>query len=317
MKRKICLSLLGLGIALVLRAQDAETALAKVHYIFKHVNDTTVRDKFLQDEVITYIGKSGSYYTSYSSNRMQEEVKRQMDAPDFDGKLVFKTKTTAIAESYLFNSAKRTLREISKVGRDFYYVEDAFPTLDWTILDDTKTIGGYSCQKAQTTYKGRTYEAWFTTELPFSYGPWKLQGLPGLILSATDLTHDVSFEYAGFDKVDSENQFVATPAGASKTTGAEILKLKEAFKANPTAFLQTRSSGSGAQVISASADGGTVNFSGATAGGGAVTARGSFSAGGGGSAASMDMSKIKSFNIAQDDNYKPSRNTNNPIELTP
>lgn len=317
MKRKICLSLLGIGFALILRAQDSETALAKVHYIFKHVNDTTARDKFLQDEVVTYLGKAGSFYTSYSANRMQEEVKRQLDAPDFDGKLTFKTKTTAIPESYLFNTAKRTLREVSKVGRDFYYVETAYPTLDWTILEDTKTIGGYTCQKAKTTYKGRTYEVWFTTELPFSYGPWKLQGLPGLILAATDIKNEVTFEYAGFDKVEPENQLVAVPEGGTKTTAAEVLKLKEAFKANPTAFLQARSSGSGTQIISATAGGGAVSIGGSGSTGGTATARGSFSAGGASSPGMMDMSKIKSFNIGQDDNYKPSRNTNNPIELTP
>jgi len=31
----------------------------------------------------------------------------------------------------------------------------------------------------------------------------------------------------------------------------------------------------------------------------------------------LDPSKIKSFNISRDDKYKPSKVTNNPIELTP
>ena len=278
--------------------------------MFKHVNDTTARDNFLQDEVITYIGKTGSYYTSYSSNRMQEEVKRQMEAPDFNGILTFKRNTSAIGESYLFNTPKHSLKEISKIAREVLYVEQNFPALDWTILDDTKTIGGYSCQKAQTTFKGRTYEAWFTTELPFSYGPWKLQGLPGLILEAKDVKDEVSFSYAGFDKVVGDNNFVALPDGAIKSSVAEVVKLKDAFKANPTAFLQTRSGGgSGVQILGG-------NSSGANAAGTMVTVRGSFG-GASSSAGSMDMNKIKSFNIGQDESYKPSKNTNNPIELTP
>lgn len=44
---------MGLGLALVLRAQDAEVALAKIHYNFKHINDTTERGKSLQDKVVT------------------------------------------------------------------------------------------------------------------------------------------------------------------------------------------------------------------------------------------------------------------------
>ena len=313
MKRKICLALCGLSFALVSRAQDSETALAKVHYMFKHVNDTTERDKFLQDEVITYIGKTGSYFTSNSANRMQEDVKRQMDAPDFNGNLVLKTKTSPIGESYLLDVTKHSLKEITKIARELLYVEQSYPAMDWTILDDTKTIGGYSCQKAQTTFKGRTYEAWFTTELPFSYGPWKLQGLPGLILEAKDVKDEVSFTYAGFDKVVGDNNFVALPDGAIKSSAAEVLKLKEAFKANPSAFLQARSSGSGVQVFGGNS---SVSTGSSGAGGAKVTVSGSFS-GSNSSAGSMDMNKIKSFNIGQDESYKPSKNTNNPIELTP
>lgn len=66
-------------------------------------------------------------------------------------------------------------------------VKEPIPSLDWTITEETKKIGKFTCYKAELkSFRGRNYTAWFTYELPVSIGPWKLQGLPGLILEAYD-----------------------------------------------------------------------------------------------------------------------------------
>lgn len=41
---------------------------------------------------------------------------------------------------------------------------------------------GYVCQKAISHFRGRNYEASFSPEIPIKEAPWKLYGLPGLIL---------------------------------------------------------------------------------------------------------------------------------------
>lgn len=62
------------------------------------------------------------------------------------------------------------------------------PKLDWKLTKETKKILNYICYKATTKFRGRDYIAWFTPEIAHNYGPWKLNGLPGLILKAeTDL----------------------------------------------------------------------------------------------------------------------------------
>lgn len=52
----------------------------------------------------------------------------------------------------------------------------------------TEEILGYTCQAAVSNFRGRTYVAYFTDKLGFYGGPWKFDGLPGMILkiSSTD-----------------------------------------------------------------------------------------------------------------------------------
>jgi GLPGLI family protein len=53
---------------------------------------------------------------------------------------------------------------------------------DWEILDETKTILGYSVRKAKIRKNGKIMFAWFTTDIPLKTGPFDNGGLPGLIL---------------------------------------------------------------------------------------------------------------------------------------
>ncbi len=71
-----------------------------------------------------------------------------------------------------------------KAGELWRY-EEPLSEIKWTIIEDsTKNILGFECIMAQTDYHGRTWKAWFSPEIPVHDGPWKLHGLPGLILGA-------------------------------------------------------------------------------------------------------------------------------------
>lgn len=65
-----------------------------------------------------------------------------------------------------------------------YFVKDTLHTMRWRLTAKTQTILGYPCLSATTTFRGRTYTAYYTPKLPISNGPWKLGGVPGLILAA-------------------------------------------------------------------------------------------------------------------------------------
>ena len=63
------------------------------------------------------------------------------------------------------------------------------PDIAWTLSDDTLTVSGYLCQQATATFRGVEWRVWYTEEIPSSAGPWRLRGLPGLIVKAKSEAH--------------------------------------------------------------------------------------------------------------------------------
>lgn len=287
MKKNISFSVAFVALfAQSLFAQEQEPALAKVHYHFMHINDTAAKDQYHDEELVLYLGQQASYYTSYQGKRMEEQVNKQMDDPAFDGSLTIRGKGSGSSNSYYSNPSKQLFQMVQSVGGvESYVIDEGFPALDWKITEESKEIGGYACQKATVHFKGRDYAAWFTTEIPFQSGPWKLQGLPGLVLEASDSKHEVVFEYAGFDKMDDQALLVGLPKGAIKTDEKTIEKKEAAFKKNPEAYMKARAQGGGEAGVTGSIFG------------------------------KADVSRVKSINVERDGVQK-SKITNNPIELT-
>lgn len=71
------------------------------------------------------------------------------------------------------------------------------PQIEWRITEKVDSIGDYRCIRANGRFGGRDWRVWFAPDLPFAVGPWKLGGLPGLILRAEDVSGDYRFEFDG------------------------------------------------------------------------------------------------------------------------
>ncbi|RKW63916.1 MAG: GLPGLI family protein, partial [Tannerella sp.] len=89
---------------------------------------------------------------------------------------------------------------------------DTLNAQQWTIVDSTREVLGYTCQQATADFRGRHWTAWFATDIPVSDGPWKLGGLPGLILEAYDKGHQYTFTAVGLERV-AEEPIVFTRRG--------------------------------------------------------------------------------------------------------
>jgi len=105
--------------------------------------------------------------------------------------------TISVNEDYLFEhyfdikTNTSFIRDRIFMSYINYNRENSIPV--WQLINEKKQIGKYICQKATTNFSGRDWVVWFTAELPYSFGPWKLHGLPGLIVEAADSENKYSF----------------------------------------------------------------------------------------------------------------------------
>ena len=76
-----------------------------------------------------------------------------------------------------------------------YLTTEKIPFFNWNILKETKTINDIELTKATTSFRGRIYEVWFSYEYPISIGPWKFNGLPGLIFEVIDKSTTYNYSW--------------------------------------------------------------------------------------------------------------------------
>lgn len=261
-------------------AQNTDQALARVHYKFSHITDTTNRDEPFQENMMLIIGKNASVYTSYDkmtqTDRLAAFLKEQTKANGGTltnivmQKGLIKKVTNVDFYSYA-NEQKSYTIEYLMMNK--YIIPGELTPIKWTIKQDTTSFAGISCRMAVTRYKGRNWIAWYAVDLPFQSGPWQLNGLPGLIIEAYDEKKDIQFQFDGLEKVNETNlvtkddkirigtselnfsnnfylgKEIKLPTDVIKATRAEVNKLRQAIAENPTAALNGGQISAGATVV--------------------------------------------------------------------
>jgi GLPGLI family protein len=263
---------------LCVKAQKPDTAGFMVHYKFSYVRDTTNRANPYTENMALFLGKNSSVYKSYDKQLQDALFKKQLQeqiANSPDGNVrINRQNTGSPIQYYQFPGEKKLNRKESLVINS-YLIEDALPVIDWKISSDTASFGGLHCQKATGHFKGRDYTAWFCPDMPFHTGPWKLNGLPGVILDAYDAKKEVVFHFDGIEKVpppqsgrstaagnagpgngsrmimiggddsDTDPAIIELPSRVIKTTEKEFTKLQDAMRKDPDAFVQSMMTSSG------------------------------------------------------------------------
>lgn len=195
--RLLIIILLSLNI-LVLFAQ--EQSIMECHYAETFKNNLNKKENVRQDEMILRIGKNSSEFFSCWL-RERENITDSLTAKGASlNDIVAAREKIAYPISVQYYTIyknypqKGMLTHTDNLAMQYYMCTDKLEIPDWKILQDKSEILGFNCQKATATFYGREWNVWFTTEIPIQEGPWKLCGLPGLILQAEDSEKDYCFK---------------------------------------------------------------------------------------------------------------------------
>lgn len=175
----------------------------RVRYEVVYNLDATVPAKrdttHYQERMILQIGSMKSAFFSYVAYQVDSLVREQIA----HGEPVNVQSSSQVSwKLYKQLPAAGQTIYLDRVCNDNFRVVEKMENPSWKLIaDSAKTILGYPCRLAETRFKGRLWRAWYAPDVPIDNGPWKLQGLPGLILMAADDHQEFVFMAVGLTNV--------------------------------------------------------------------------------------------------------------------
>ena len=148
----------------------------------------------------------------------------------------------------------------------FFVYTDSVPSIQWKFSPKESTsILGYECNKATADFAGRKYTAWFTSELPLPFGPYKFGGLPGLILKIEDSEKQFVWEAVGFEKSNAPiMQYTYQDGNDKRCSASDVDKTLVRYFQSPVAFMIASLGGDSRRVHIVGKDGKEVDTTDAT-----------------------------------------------------
>lgn len=172
------------------------------YHLIMH-KDTIHKLEPVEDDMVLRIGSNASQYFSqhtFYHDSLWADPDGREKAEDLsleslmspNPSLVFGARTT---KDYLYKNYPEG--KMTTYAKDFnkvnFYFEENYSPQEWIIGDSIKQIIGHDCKRAESYFRGRHWIAWFAEDIPIQDGPWKLNGLPGLILEAYDSKMDYHY----------------------------------------------------------------------------------------------------------------------------
>lgn len=253
MKKIGLLLLLGLSVIRVCSQKPAEIIVSYEVKEWNHTKDTVVNQQMsllFNKDISKYYNEISQWTDSLSATpegaaKLKEIIMAHCvtTMPDGSVRVDYSQGPVKNIYTYIFNDKNNgELIHYGKWGTEERYYEEPIEEMTWVISDSTSNILGYECIKAETDYHGRHWTAWFSPEIPVSFGPWKLRGLPGLVLSA-HAGKGFEFIANGIQSSDRLITPIFNPEKYSKTDRKKALSDEEYYQNNKQAIISAKYDG--------------------------------------------------------------------------
>ena len=208
-------------------------------YDYRCCVDTTgsQTEGFDSDNMLLQIGPDGlSKFSSYKNLTIDSILMRstpeQIATAAMDGKL-----SNGEFMTIYKNYPDGKLTHTEKICEDWFSYTEDMPPLDWELTDSVATVLGYQCQSARCRFRGREWRVFYTEEIPLSDGPWKLHGLPGLIMKVSDAKGHYIFECIGI-KSKADRPITIYKVPFNKTDRRGYYDAKHRYYINPYSYYE-------------------------------------------------------------------------------
>ena len=219
-------------------AQTLDNSYLLCKYKVIIVSDSSNRQKIQEDVTGLEIGKTQSrYFSIYNEDqiKLRDEWKKNNGNKPIDPSIMLSNYRKRGTNTKIYKNYKSNqLTVFDNIAMETFTFEEENPDFGWKIFPDTMIILKQICQKATCQFRGRKYEAWFAQGINVSEGPWKFNGLPGLILKVIDSKQDYSFEAISIEKIDYP--IAPKPTRATVLNRAVFNRTYKEFTQNPAAF---------------------------------------------------------------------------------
>ncbi|MDE5796890.1 MAG: GLPGLI family protein [Muribaculaceae bacterium] len=213
-------------------------------YDYRWCVDTTgnLEDNFDSDRMLLQIAPGGlSKFSSYKNltvdSLLMRSSQEEIVAAALDGKL-----STGEFMTIYKNYPAGKLTHTEKICQDWLRYEEEIPVFDWEPTDSVINVLGYECQSAKCNFRGREWTVFYAEDIPVMDGPWKLQGLPGLIMKASDQKGHYTFECIGI-KSEANRPVTIYKVPYNNTDRKGYYNVKNRYEVNPYAYYEATTGG--------------------------------------------------------------------------